>query len=164
MSDSCCTLPNADAGTAGADRCPSCGRKGKPVGAETINALARPELQPAGGFPAGYVCTNPDDPILYFFPGDTPALSQDDVTVRVGFKEAEAPHLVCYCFEHTREDIQHEYRQHGESLIEASIREQVSQGTCSCEVKNPTGRCCLGEVRAAYRDLVDLVTAEELQS
>lgn len=153
MSDSCCTLPNADDGTTGADLCPTCGQKSKPVGAETINALARPELQPAGGFPAGYVCTNPEDPTLYFFPGAIPSLSRDDVTVRVGFKAAEAPQLVCYCFEHTREDIQREYRQQGESLIEASIREQVSQGACSCEVKNPTGRCCLGDVRAAYREL-----------
>ncbi len=153
MSDSCCTLPNAEAGTTGADLCPTCSQKGKPVGAETINALARPELQPAGGFPDGYVCTNPDDPTLYFFPGDSPSLSRDDVTVRVGFKAAEPPQLVCYCFEHTREDIQGEYRRQGESRIEASIREQVVQGACSCEVKNPTGRCCLGEVRAAYKEL-----------
>ena len=153
MSDSCCTIPNADARTAGADLCSTCGQKGKPVDAETINALVRPELQPAGGFPVGYICTNPVDPTLYFFPGDTPSLSRDDVTVRVGFKAVEPPHLVCYCFEHTREDIQSEYRQQGESLIEASIREKVAQGQCRCEVKNPTGRCCLGDVRAAYKEL-----------
>ena len=164
MTESCCTLPHAEAGTTGADRCPTCGQKGKPVDAQTINALARPELLPAGGFPDGYVCTNPDDPTLYFFPGDTPSLDRDDVTVRVGFKVAEAPQPVCYCFEHTREDIQREYRQLGESHIESSIREKVTAGQCSCEVKNPTGRCCLGDVRAAYRELGEPATAQELSS
>ena len=153
MTESCCTLPHAEAGTTGADRCPTCSRKGEPVGAETINALARPGLQPDRAFPAGYVSANPDDPTLNFCPGDTPSLSRDDVMVRVGFKVAKPPHLVCYYFDHTREDIQREYRRQGESHIEASIREQVSQGVCSCEVKNPTGRCCLGEVRADYKEL-----------
>ncbi len=151
MSDACCAVPPTSASDANV--CSTCGQKGKPVGAETINALVRPELKPTGGFTDGYYCPNPDDPTLYFFPEGGQTLSKDDVTVRVGFKEAEPPRLVCYCFEHTREEIQQDFLRQGESTIEADIREKVAAGLCSCEVKNPKGKCCVGDVRAAYREL-----------
>ena len=61
--------------------------------------------------------------------------------------------MVCYCFEHTKDEIQEEFQAHGESRIETSIREKVTAGSCSCEFKNPKGNCCLGDVRAAYKEL-----------
>ena len=106
-----------------------------------------------GGFPEGYFCPNPDDDTLYFFLGEDDPLTLNDVKVRVGFKEREAPHPVCYCFDYAKEAIQDDYRQHGECRIESFIRDMVAKDLCACEVKNPTGRCCLGEVRAAYRAL-----------
>ena len=153
MSDLCCVLPDAADTERGIDICPNCGRRGKPVGSETIHALVRPGREPSGGFPDGFTCLNPRDATLYFFAGEPEPITKEDVGVRVGFKEEESPHLVCYCFEHTQEAIQEEYQRLGESLIEADIREKVVGGLCSCEVKNPTGRCCLGEVRAAYKEL-----------
>ncbi|HEY6324505.1 MAG TPA: hypothetical protein VJA16_23410 [Thermoanaerobaculia bacterium] len=35
----------------------------------------------------------------------------------------------------------------------AAIRERVQAGDCACEVRNPTGRCCLGEVQRVVREL-----------
>ncbi len=150
MSESCCAIPETN--TSGTDICPTCGQKGKPVGAETINALVRPELRPDSGFPGGYYCPNPQDATLYFFDGAQVPISKEDVLVRVGFKESGAPQMVCYCFEHTKDAIQEDWA-HGESRIEARIREKVAAGSCSCEVKNPKGKCCLGDVRAAYKEL-----------
>ena len=153
MSDSCCVIPNIEAQEAGL--CPSCSERGKPVNAETINALVKPELKPEGGFSDGYYCPNPLDATLYFF-ADGHSLTKDDLIVRVGFKESGPPQLVCYCFEHTREAIQTDFQNHGASNIEANIREQVAAGSCSCEFKNPKGKCCLGDVRAAYKELQEL--------
>ena len=153
MTDSCCSIPNPNPTVVGADLCPTCGQKGKPVAALTINTLVYPELKPPGGYPDGYYCPNPDDATIYFFPDERAPLSKGQVTVRVGFKEAEPPRLVCYCFEHTREEIQQDFLRQGESTIKADIREKVAAGLCSCEVKNPKGKCCVGDVRAAYREL-----------
>jgi hypothetical protein len=61
--------------------------------------------------------------------------------------------LVCYCFNHTREDIRADFQASGVSTIEQSIRTAIDAGHCSCEVMNPNGRCCLGDVRSAYKDL-----------
>ncbi len=150
MSNSCCTIPETN--TSGTDICPTCGEKGKPVGAETINALVRPEQKPGPGFPSGSYCPNPEDETLYFFDSGFDAISKGDVKVRVGFKETGPPQMVCYCFEHTKDEIQEDWA-HGESRIEASIREKVAAGSCSCEIKNPKGKCCLGDMRAAYKEL-----------
>lgn len=49
--------------------------------------------------------------------------------------------LVCYCFAIT-----------GERADAASfgyVRERVLAGGCACEVKNPSGKCCLPELREA---------------
>ena len=70
-----------------------------------------------------------------------------------GFKETGPPQMVCYCFEHTKDAIHEDFKAHGESRIEARIREKVAAGSCSCEVKNPKGKCCLGDVLAAYKEL-----------
>ena len=104
MSDSCCAIPETN--TSGSDSCPTCGEKGKPVGAETINALVRPEQKPSSGFPDGYYCPNPEDDTLYFFDSGLDVIAKDEAKVRVGFKETAAPPMVCYCFEHTKDEIQ----------------------------------------------------------
>ena len=151
MSESCCDIPEAN--TSGTDFCPTCGEKGKPVGAITINALVRPGLKSGSGFPDGYYCPNPDDDTLYFFDSGFDPISKAEISVRVGFKETAAPQMVCYCYEHTKDEIQEDFEANGESRIEARIREEVTADSCSCQFKNPKGNCCLGDVRAAYKEL-----------
>lgn len=151
MSDSCYVIPEADA--SGKHICPACGKRGKSVASHTINSLVIPERAMPEGYPDGNFCPNPTCTTLYFFDNGIGAISKDEVNVRVGFKEAAAPQLVCYCYEHTKEVIQADFREHGESTIERQIRQEVELGACSCEMKNPTGRCCLSDVRDAYTEL-----------
>jgi hypothetical protein len=55
----------------------------------------------------------------------------------VGQKGKGAEAMLCYCF-----DIHY-----GEAARDASLKrfviEQTAAGCCSCEVRNPSGRCCL---------------------
>ncbi len=74
-------------------------------------------------------------------------IDKKDLNVRVGFKELEAPRPACYCFNHTREEIEAEYAQIGESKIEVAIRDKVAKGVCQCHLTNPIGRCCLPDIR-----------------
>lgn len=151
MSDACCVVPGTNA--SGEDICPSCDQQGKTVASRTVNALVIPERAIAEGYPDGYYCQNRECAILYFFDSGFEPISKDEVELSVGFKEMKAPLLVCYCFEHTKAAIQEDFQAHGQSTIEADIRQKVADQQCSCEDKNPTGRCCLGDVRAAYKDL-----------
>jgi hypothetical protein len=54
---------------------------------------------------------------------------------------------ICYCFDWTRGKIKEELHFGGETRAEAEIAREVRAGHCSCDIKNPKGECCLGDIR-----------------
>jgi hypothetical protein len=57
-------------------------------------------------------------------------------TLFMGQEESE---LICYCFNHTRADIERDLAQNGRSLILEAIIAAKRMGACRCAVKNPKG-------------------------
>ena len=55
-----------------------------------------------------------------------------------------------------------EIEAHGASKIPDRIKAEVKAGFCACEVKNPAGSCCLGDVNRVAMDLRRLVFATGL--
>ena len=56
-------------------------------------------------------------------------------------KEFKENDLVCYCFGHTRKDIEKDYLDHnGRSTILEKITFEKKAGQCDCSQKNPKGR------------------------
>jgi hypothetical protein len=102
---------------------------------------------------AYYFCDDPACDVVYF-PANPQALlfRRADTWVRVGAKEKDHPIPVCYCFGFTRQDIWDEIRQTGRSTIAERISAEVKAGNCACEVKNPSGKCCLGNVTRTAKD------------
>ncbi len=92
---------------------------------------------------------------VYF--GEDRVFHKSDIKVRVGLKETEDPVPLCYCFDYTRADIERDIEQHGLSEILKRVKAEVQGGFCACEVKNPSGDCCLGEIHHALelRQAVD---------
>ncbi len=72
--------------------------------------------------------------------------------MHVGAKAAVDPIPVCYCFGFTRKDIEDEIAESGCSTIAERITTEVKAGNCACEIKNPSGKCCLGDVTRAVQD------------
>jgi hypothetical protein len=48
--------------------------------------------------------------------------------------------FVCYCFEYTRKDIEHDFIKNGKSMILKKIALEKKNGGCDCATKNPKGR------------------------
>jgi hypothetical protein len=48
--------------------------------------------------------------------------------------------LVCYCFEHNREDIERDIIINGRSTIMEKIIAEKKGGRCDCATRNPKGR------------------------
>lgn len=46
---------------------------------------------------------------------------------------------ICYCFNHTEEDIIEDVRRHGTSRILAEIKAAKALGRCECGEKHPRG-------------------------
>lgn len=125
--------------------CHQCGREGQPVDRTTIDALLKPEsLSQVNGGQYAF-CETPSCPVVYYAANGT-QLTKEHVRVRVGLKETENPVLVCYCFHVTERLIHEEVQRTGRSSASARIRAEVKARHCRCEVENPSGRCCLGEV------------------
>jgi hypothetical protein len=112
---------------------------------------------------AYYFCDDPACDVVYF-PANpqAPLFRRGDLLVRVGVKEKDDPIPVCYCFSFTRGDILDEIRSTGRSTVAERITAEVKAGNCACEVKNPSGRCCLGEVARTTKDGLRVLRASAL--
>ena len=131
--------------------CPAAGKRGKPVPLVTLRSLVPPEHAAVVEGREWFFCGLPDCEVVYFT-HDGQTLEKNALKVRVGLKEKEAPRPVCYCFGHTVESIREEIEKTGRSTVVASIREKVEAGECSCEVLNPKGTCCLGDVNHVVKE------------
>ncbi|MEX1243786.1 MAG: (2Fe-2S)-binding protein [Thermoanaerobaculia bacterium] len=156
-SHDCCEVPRpgghatADAPpepTASADRglCPDSGTVGLKVDLITVKALLN-----AGGLQrldgrAYRFCPAPECDVVYFDGAVASVFRKSDLTVRVAQKESDDTIPICYCFGYTAADIRRDLALRDTTDISAIITEQVKAGHCACEVKNPQGSCCLGNV------------------
>ena len=145
MNEGCCSATPADPG---AIRCPASGVTGSPVDWTTVAALARGRVPPKQEF---RLCPDTECEVVYYSPAGTP-LTVSDLSVQPGFKHG-SDGLVCYCFLYRKSDIARQLSATGETDVFQSIKDEVQAGNCACEVRNPSGKCCLGEVQEAIRNL-----------
>src|SRR5260221_5178459 len=100
-----------------------------------------------------YFCYSSVCEVVYFdLEAGAPRFCREDLVVRVGAKETADPIPICYCFGFTRQDIWDEIRSTGKSTVAKRITAEVEAGRCACEVKNPSGKCCLGDVTRTAQD------------
>jgi hypothetical protein len=142
--DDCCEVPNQvqAPGSSAAPNCPACGKTGKKVAMETIKSLLAPAAMRRLEAGRGYsFCVTPSCATVYF--SGQNKFEWQDVRVPVFQKDPRAEVPVCYCFGYTREDLSAP-----DSAKSASrdIAARVKQGLCACEIRNPQGSCCLGNV------------------
>lgn len=146
----CCT-PSISEGTAKME-CPICGEIGKNVQLITLKSLLKASaletLEPENSFA---FCANPSCSTVYFSKNYSQTFDENDLKVTVYQKNQGIDVPVCYCFNWTRE-----------RLIQAvcideqpsdQIKAHVQAGRCACELNNPQGACCLGNVGAFVREI-----------
>jgi len=127
------------------------GKRGKPVPLVTLRSLVLLEHAAVVEDREWFFCSLPDCEVVYFT-HDGQTLEKNALKIRVGLKERGAPRPVCYCFGHTVESIREEIEKTGRTTVVASIRKKVEAGECSCEVLNPKGTCCLGDVNKVVKE------------
>jgi len=146
---SCCPSgprPEAE----GRIKCPQCGQPGQPIATRTLKHMVQPESLETATKPGFHFCRSTDCDVVYFH-SDGDCLRKSDVRVRVGMKETEDPVPLCYCFGFTEAMVREEIRATGRCTIPQRISAEVKAGNCACEIRNPQGSCCLGNVTAAVK-------------
>src|SRR5687768_4027770 len=147
MTDCCC---NGEQTNVTEIRCPACGVVGKPVSITTLKHMVKPEFLDAVDTPGFQFCRLADCDVIYFDANGL-SLRKADVRVRVGLKETEDPVPICYCFGFTEAIVRDEIESTGKSRVADLIAAEMKRNHCSCEVRNPQGSCCLGNVKAAIK-------------
>jgi len=142
-----CDSPGAEPG---ARACATCTVRGTPVQLQTVKALLtevalrRVQLTHHG------FCANPTCETVYF--GDAgDQFGTDEIRVPVWQKQPSGERLLCYCFGETESGIRSELSEHGRTDVVARIREYIAAQRCACDIRNPRGACCLGDVIAAVK-------------
>ncbi len=155
----CCTPKNVSLQSS--NICKVCGKQAKSVQNVTLyHMLKRPtvnEIQDTTYFH----CETLDCDVVYFSNETSQYFVQDQIRVSVGSKQHGSEKQLCYCFDYTAKDIEDEIEDTGRSLAAEDITVKVQAELCACEIKNPAGRCCLGQVRSAIKEcLAKHLTAE----
>lgn len=137
--EDCCRL-TTDQG----ERCPECGHTGRKLGRITLLALLRPEALERRLATEHRFCPTASCDVVYFGQGEV--FRRDDILVPVFQKEREGERTVCYCFAVREDEIRREVEASGRSASANRIKTLVQAERCACEVRNPQGSCCLGNV------------------
>lgn len=148
--DDCCAAAPAQTHSISQTTCPVCGGKGKSVDTQTVKAMLAVSLRGLAS-PVYRFCRTESCEIVYF--GERGEVySEDDLRERVYQKHPGAVDVfVCYCFRHTPGSIQRELLLSGASSVVEQVNAGIQAGQCACEIRNPQGSCCLGNVTAALK-------------
>ena len=132
--------------------CPACAAQGKAVSAATVRALLRTSLR-AVTHTAYHFCATPGCPVVYFTFDGAQHFTTGQLRERVFQKApADPAALVCYCFRYTRKTVQQADASTHAQIV-ADITAGVHAGQCACDIRNPQGSCCLGNVRRLVASL-----------
>ena len=142
------------AGNAACDRhaCPECGQVGKPVEGQTLKACLSVSLRSMRDRQY-FFCKTPTCSVVYFDQDRCLTFSAEQVREKVYQKEPEADDVfICYCFRYTVGDFWNASPQARIDIL-ADIQTGIHVGQCACDLRNPQGSCCLGNVRRLIKRL-----------
>ena len=126
--------------------CPSCKNKGKQMKLITLKSLLLPKalanLQPDTSY---QFCSFSECDVVYFNEKEQ-IFTKSDLKIPVFQKDVKENTPICYCFGWTRKIVSEESNKTEENTIVQNISIHIKANRCGCEVNNPQGSCCLGNV------------------
>ena len=155
---SCYSVPGPDEFDG---RCPTCREKGRKVQKVTMEHLLRPASRSSISSGQYFFCENRACEALYFSSPGSRAFLKGEAVVRIGLKETEDPIPLCYCFGYTRKMAWDEIARTGGTDIPDTIRAEIQAGNCACEIKNPSGACCLAEIHRTVQEGLEMLAPSQ---
>lgn len=146
MSD--CCIPYSSAKTKQA--CAECGSTCISVGMPTLYHQVRfPENQSL--IPDGYYfCPSKTCPVAYFsIVGNIVSKSH------LRSYSAIQKDALCYCFDIDADQYLSALRDQRAAPIKAFVIQRTKAGECACEIRNPSGQCCLANFKSLASDKYD---------
>ena len=133
--------------------CPICNNKAKNVKTITLKSFLKPTaLETLNANVNHYFCSSKECDVVYF-DTDNKTYLKSDIQVAVHQKDDDVATPICYCFDWTKEKIEKYVKQDLSPKPIEHIKENIKENRCGCEVNNPQGSCCLGNVTKFIRQL-----------
>lgn len=83
-----------------------------------------------------YFCDDPECEVVYFgLKGSV--IKKSELRTKVGIKEKDDSALICYCFGVSKSAAKEN------AEIKTYIKQNTKKSLCACDIRNPSGRCCL---------------------
>ncbi len=155
--EECCLVTEKTSAPVKAE-CPISKTSSRKVQRRTLEHLLKAEKVGSIQNVQYYYCTDPTCKVVYFSNENVPYFTIEDVKVKVFVKDKGDDVNVCYCFDWTRGLIKEQIAQIGKSTVPLEIAKGVKAGNCACDIKNPKGECCLGDVNLVVREIMSART------
>jgi hypothetical protein len=149
--DCCCSGAKMTEETS-QNACNSCGEIGRIIARQTVvhhvkgEKLGRVKSDEYKFCPSETCST-----VYYSVSGEV--FTVDDVRELVTSKTKGDKRPLCYCFGFTEGFARLEIEQTGETSISKQISQFIKEKLCVCEIRNPAGACCLGEINRTVKRL-----------
>ncbi len=171
MTDVCCSRPTAGSQVCElpaptiqraprvVTTCPVCDEKGKPVQGQTVKSLLAVTLRQVRNVEYLF-CRTQACPVVYFSNDGAQTFTAEQVRDRVYQKEPDADDVfVCYCFRHSVGEIRASSQETRIAILD-DINTGIRSDQCACDLRNPQGSCCLGNVRELVKRLEQGIAAK----
>jgi hypothetical protein len=133
--------------------CMKCSHQSKAVSRRTVLFMVKPEFLEEALNGTFRFCPDRQCAIVYFEEQGSRVFTVDELRTTVGVKASTDPIPLCYCFGFDESHLREEIAQTGTITIPERISHLIREGLCACDVRNPSGNCCLGEVISATKRL-----------
>lgn len=147
----CCSTTGRDKKTTSKPMCPTCQTESSSISIKTIKHWLKASFIPEVPEESFYFCSAVNCSVVYFS-GKGATYKKEDVRARVGAKEKKGEIPVCYCFNVTEEMIKRGLNGTGGNGFSKWIHIEIKKGNCACDIRNPSGRCCLAAIKKIEKE------------
>ncbi len=133
--------------------CPFSGTQGRKLDGVTVKSMLSISLQNVHNT-SYYFCREPNCDVVYFSEDGQQVFRTHEIRERVYQKEAHNSDVpICYCFRYTPADVERDVHDTSGTQVIEAIKQGIREEQCACDLRNPQGDCCLGNVIALAKQM-----------
>ncbi|HXH69297.1 MAG TPA: hypothetical protein VNI60_03010 [Pyrinomonadaceae bacterium] len=132
--------------------CGGCNKTGRGVARQTVVHHVKSEKLLCVENEEYKFCPSQNCPVVYYSSAGR-VFTVEDVRELITTKASGDARPLCYCFGFTEGDVRKEIAQKGKSSVPVQVSQFIKEKLCVCEIRNPAGVCCLGEINRTVKNL-----------
>lgn len=134
--------------------CGGCGEAGRDVARQTVVHHVKSEKLAEVKSDEYKFCSSEKCPTVYYSVSGE-VFTINDIRELITSKSSGDQRPLCYCFGFTEGFVRLEIGETGTSSVPQQVAQFIKEKLCVCEIRNPAGACCLGEINRTVKSLIE---------